>query len=127
MAWMRHLLKLRASHSEVFAQGNYEPLGVSGPQRDHVVAFARRHGRNAVITAVARWFAPLTEGGRSWPRADAFDGALHIDGYAIEGFNDKNETASIPLSSLFAHIPAAVLEARSIAAKVPVKRSRQFA
>ena len=51
--------------------------------------------------------------------ADAFDGALHIDGYAIEGFNDKNETASIPLSSLFAHIPAAVLEARSIAAKVP--------
>jgi len=127
MAWMRHLLKLRASHSEVFAQGNYEPLGVSGPQRDHVVAFARRHGRNAVITAVARWFAPLTEGGRSWPSADAFDGALHIDGYAIEGFNDKNETASIPLSSLFAHIPAAVLEARSIAAKVPVKRSRQFA
>ena len=46
-------------------QGDYQPLEVTGPHRDHVIAFARRHGRDAAIVAVARSFAPFTDGGRS--------------------------------------------------------------
>ena len=49
LAWTRHLLKLRTELSDVFANGDYQPLEVSGPHRDHVIAFARRHGRDAAI------------------------------------------------------------------------------
>ena len=56
LAWTRHLLKLRTELADVFTDGDYEPLEVSGPQRDHFIAFARRRGREAAITVVTRWF-----------------------------------------------------------------------
>jgi (1->4)-alpha-D-glucan 1-alpha-D-glucosylmutase len=128
LAWTRHLLKLRNALPEVFTQGNYQPLEVSGPHRDHVIAFARRHGRDAVIAAVARWFAPLSEGGRVRPRAESFDGTLHIHGYAVEGFSGKNGVTEIPLSALFQHVPATVLKAKYVGATKPAaRRSKQFA
>ena len=46
-AWTRHLLRLRNELPEVFTGGDYQPLTVGGPHRDHVIAFARRHGRAA--------------------------------------------------------------------------------
>ena len=59
LAWTRQLLKLRAELADVFAHGDYQPLEVSGPHRDHVIAFARRRGRDAVIVAVAKSFAAV--------------------------------------------------------------------
>src|SRR5882757_6229487 len=47
LAWTRHLLKLRTELSDVFTSGDYQRLEVSGPHRDHLIAFARRHGRDA--------------------------------------------------------------------------------
>jgi maltooligosyltrehalose synthase len=44
-AWTRHLLKLRAEHAELFTFGDYQPLEVSGPHREHIIAFARRRDR----------------------------------------------------------------------------------
>ena len=79
LAWTRHLLKLRTELADVFTHGDYQPLEVSGPHRDHVIAFARRHGRDAAIIAVAKSFAPLSQGGRAWPRAEGFDGALDLE------------------------------------------------
>jgi (1->4)-alpha-D-glucan 1-alpha-D-glucosylmutase len=102
-------------------------MEVSGPHRDHVIAFARRHGHHAVISAVARWFAPLTNGGRAWPRGEAFDGTLHIDGYAVKGFGQARSAATVPLSDLFHHLPVAVLKARSAVAARPARKSAQMA
>jgi (1->4)-alpha-D-glucan 1-alpha-D-glucosylmutase len=129
LTWMRHLLKLRNELSEVFTAGSYEPLKVSGPHRDHVIAFARRRGRDAAITVVARWFAPVSEGGRIWPSAEAFDGELHAGGFSVDGFSRKiGASSSIPLSSLLRPVPAAVLKARVIsAAKPATKRSKLLA
>ena len=79
LAWTRHLLKLRTELADVFTHGDYQPLEVSGPHRDHVIAFARRHGGDAAIVAVAKSFAPMSQGGRAWPRADAFDAALDLE------------------------------------------------
>ena len=76
LAWTRHLLKLRTELAEVFADGDYQPLEVSGPHRDHVIAFARRRGRDAAIVVVTRWFAPFSQGGRHWPRPENYDAAL---------------------------------------------------
>jgi (1->4)-alpha-D-glucan 1-alpha-D-glucosylmutase len=127
LAWMRHLLKLRNELPDVFAYGDYEPLEVSGPHRDHVVAFARRRGRQAVITAAARWFAPLSEQGRHWPHGDAFAGELHIDGYSLGGAS-RSDKARIPLAALFAQLPVTALRAVPAAAIRPAaKRATQFA
>jgi (1->4)-alpha-D-glucan 1-alpha-D-glucosylmutase len=117
LAWTRHLLKLRAELADVFAHGDYQPLEVSGPQRDHIIAFARRHGRDAVIIAAAKSFAPLTEGGRMWPRAKAFSGTLNIKGYTTEGDADE-----LQLETLFRSLPVAVLKATFAGASKPARK-----
>ncbi len=127
LAWTRHLLKLRNELPDVFAAGDYEPLEVSGAHREHVIAFVRRRGRHAVITAVVRWYAPFSEQGRVWPRGEAFEGELHIDGYSLQGAG-KPEASRVPLASLFKQLPVAALKAGYVGMAKPVaKRSRQFA
>jgi (1->4)-alpha-D-glucan 1-alpha-D-glucosylmutase len=121
LAWTRQLLKLRTELSDVFAHGDYQPLTVSGPRRDHVIAFARRQGRDAAITVVAKSFAVFSQAGRIWPRADAFDGALDVSGYSIEGFADADAT-ELPISDLFRHLPAAVLKARFVGVSKPARK-----
>ena len=67
LALTHRLLTLRNAHRDLFTSGDYEPIEMSGPRREHVVAFARTLRREAVIVAVGRHFAPLTDGGRDWP------------------------------------------------------------
>ncbi|MGY3616980.1 malto-oligosyltrehalose synthase [Bradyrhizobium sp. USDA 10063] len=117
LAWTRHLLRLRGELPDVFTQGNYLPLEASGPHRDHVIAFARQWERDAVIVVVAKSFAPFTEIGRVWPKADAFDGAVAIKGYAT----DTGET-ELRLSTLLRHLPVAVLKAKVAAASRPARK-----
>ncbi len=126
LAWTRQLLKLRTELADVFAYGDYEPLEVSGPHRDHVIAFARRRGRDAAIIAVAKSFAAFSQGGRVWPRAEAFDGALNVGGYSVQGLGGgEANAAEVRLSALFRHLPAAVLKARFEGALKPARRRSQ--
>jgi (1->4)-alpha-D-glucan 1-alpha-D-glucosylmutase len=123
LAWTRHLLKLRTELADVFARGDYQPLEVSGPHRDHLIAFARRRGRDAAITVVAKSFAPMSQAGRTWPRADAFDATLNLSGYTVKGL--RSEAGAVPLSVLFRHLPAAVLKARYVGASKPAHQRLQ--
>jgi (1->4)-alpha-D-glucan 1-alpha-D-glucosylmutase len=120
LAWTAHLLKMRNALAEVFTGGDYQPLEVNGPHRDHVIAFARRHGRNAAIVVAGRWFAPSTQGGRIWPKADAFDASINVSGFAVEG--DADAGTEIRASSLFQQLPAAVLKASVVSAARPARR-----
>jgi (1->4)-alpha-D-glucan 1-alpha-D-glucosylmutase len=113
LAWTRHLLKLRTELPSVFTEGNYEPLEVSGPHRDHIIAFARRHGRDAAIIVVGRALARFADGGRAWPRPAAFDATVHLAGYALDG---RSDMADVPVSALFEHLPVAAVKARIEAA-----------
>jgi (1->4)-alpha-D-glucan 1-alpha-D-glucosylmutase len=115
LAWTRHLLRLRTELADVFANGGYEPLEVSGPHRDHVIAFARRRGRDAAIVVVAKSFAAFTQAGRSWPKGDDFDATLDIGGYSVQGFAAAH-AAQLRLSDLFRDLPVAVLQARFVGA-----------
>jgi (1->4)-alpha-D-glucan 1-alpha-D-glucosylmutase len=112
LAWTRQLLKLRTQLADVFAHGDYQPLEVSGPHSDHVIAFAWRHGRDAALTVVAKSFAAFSQGGRVWPRPEAFDGTLSLKGYSVEGIEGEAGAAEVPLSALFQHLPVTVLKAR---------------
>ncbi|UPK37458.1 malto-oligosyltrehalose synthase [Bradyrhizobium sp. 186] len=118
LAWTRHLLKLRNELADVFTQGDYQPLRVSGAHADHVIAFARRRGRTAAIVMVGRQFAPFTQAGREWPVLEEFDATVDITGYATPDLM-ANE---LPLSQAFRDFPAAVIEARAASALRPVGR-----
>jgi len=122
LAWTRHLLKLRNELADVFTDGDYRPLQVAGRHRDHVIAFARRHGRDAAIVAVAKSFAPMSQGGRAWPRAEAFDGTLDLGGYLREGISGNAGAAEVQLSALFRHVPAVVLKASVAGALKPARK-----
>jgi (1->4)-alpha-D-glucan 1-alpha-D-glucosylmutase len=121
LAWTRHLLKLRSELAEVFVNGSYEPLELSGPHREHVIAFARRRGRDAVIVAVAKSFAALSQGGRVWPSGESFGAAIDVSGYSVEGFAEADAT-QLRVSDLFHYVPAAVLKARFTGAVKPARR-----
>jgi (1->4)-alpha-D-glucan 1-alpha-D-glucosylmutase len=110
LAWTAHLLKLRAELEDVFTHGDYQPLDVSGPHRDHVIAFARRRGKDAAIVAVARHFAPFSQAGRIWPSAAPFDAEIDLDGLAIDGVGEASK--ALEASSLFQLLPVTVLKAR---------------
>lgn len=112
LAWTRHLLALRSRLPDIFVHGGYQPLDVRGPHADHVIAFARTHGRTAAIVVVGRHFAPFTQGGRDWPAPLGFDGAVDISGYTGPGL-DGNE---LPLAQALRDLPVAVIEARSTTA-----------
>jgi (1->4)-alpha-D-glucan 1-alpha-D-glucosylmutase len=121
LAWTRRLLKIRTELADVFAHGDYQPLEIGGPHREHAIAFARRHGREAAIVVVAKSFAAFSQGGRVWPRAEAFDGALSLRGYSVEGFAEADAT-ELRLSDAFRHLPAAVLKARLPDALKPIRK-----
>lgn len=115
LAWTRHLLQLRRALPDVFTFGDYRPIAVRGADADHVIAFARSHGRDAVIVAVGRWFADITREGRAWPDA-AFDATLATDGYTVDG----RAAGAIAVRDLFRNFPVAALRAT-----VAPKRSRK--
>jgi (1->4)-alpha-D-glucan 1-alpha-D-glucosylmutase len=119
LAWTARLLKLRNELAGVFANGEYQPIEVSGSDREHVIAFARRKGGEAVIVAVLRHFADLTDDGRFWPSGDTLDASLNLSDYTIDGIEAG---ATVPLSSLLDQIPAAVLNARLPVAAKPARK-----
>jgi (1->4)-alpha-D-glucan 1-alpha-D-glucosylmutase len=125
LAWTRTLLRLRTECADVFAQGDYAALEVSGPHREHFIAYARRQGREAVIVVVARRFAPFTDSGRAWPDPERFDAMLNISGYAVQGFADADATG-LRLSGLLKNLPVAVIKAGYHGARKPA-RKRQIA
>jgi len=52
-------LKFRQAHRELFAQGDYLPLLARGSRAEHVLAFARKQGEQAIIAIAARFFVGL--------------------------------------------------------------------
>jgi (1->4)-alpha-D-glucan 1-alpha-D-glucosylmutase len=106
-AWTQRLLALRAELGPVFSDGDYRPISVSGPHRDHVIAFARIRGGAAAVVAIARWFAPFTDAGRRWPRADAVDATLGLGDLVVE-LDGRQMREEAPASALFGPIPVAV-------------------
>ncbi|RAI45595.1 malto-oligosyltrehalose synthase [Rhodoplanes roseus] len=109
------LLDLRRRLPDVFDNGGYEPVHVEGPHAGHVLAFARTGRRDAVIVAVGRHFAPLTDGGRRWLDPAELDATLMLDGYAIRTDvlrpGVPAPSGAVPARSLLGPLPVAVLQA----------------
>lgn len=54
-------LRYRREHAGLFQQGEYVPLQVFGPKREHLFAFARIHGDQAAVVVVPRLLAGVIE------------------------------------------------------------------
>jgi (1->4)-alpha-D-glucan 1-alpha-D-glucosylmutase len=117
-------LRWRQRQRGLFAAGQYVPLSVDGPRRDHVFAFLRTHGPAHAVVAVPRLVATLVPdaqaplGERVWgdtrillPRGtpnglhDIFlDRCLEI--------RQDGGRSYVSAAELFAHFPVACLEGR---------------
>jgi (1->4)-alpha-D-glucan 1-alpha-D-glucosylmutase len=125
LALTRRLLALRREFATVFTTGAYQPVEISGPHRDEVVAFARTHGRDAVIVVTGRFFGRATEKGRRWLSGEAWKGTTVV----LDGFSSFRNvlTPRTPLtgpqlavSDLFDILPVAILQAQR--SSMPAKR-----
>jgi len=114
-------LKLRRRLPKLFAEGDYQPLNVSGPKAENMVAFIRRAGDAAALIAVPRFVfgAPVRANGSTDP--DWFvDTRISIDEASAPrfwtcGFTGKQYAPGPELaaSTLFADNPVAMLLAAS--------------
>jgi (1->4)-alpha-D-glucan 1-alpha-D-glucosylmutase len=107
--WTRKLLAVRAEFPEVFLQGAYQPLQVTGPHQTHVLAFARHDRKDAVIVVANRNLSLLTDGGRHWPH-NAFEGQVETSPLKIENAAERERHLS--LGELLAEMPVAVRHVR---------------
>jgi (1->4)-alpha-D-glucan 1-alpha-D-glucosylmutase len=94
-------------------------MSIRGPHRDEVLAFARSNPPDAAIVIAARWMRRASDGGRRWPKGDAWNGSVAVEGFSslhngLTGAKIK-ELPAVPLSELFGQIPVAVLQAKCLA------------
>ncbi|HEX4556437.1 MAG TPA: malto-oligosyltrehalose synthase [Xanthobacteraceae bacterium] len=110
LALTKRLLAWRRSLADVFTQGDHRELPVEGPHREHVIAFARGYRNDAAILVAGRHFAPLTDGGRRWPRAEDWQGHVVLDGFSLTG-GTAGTGGRLALSQAFENVPVAAFRA----------------
>ncbi len=114
-------LSLRRAHARLFAEGDYQPLTVTGSRAAHVVAFARTHENEAVIAVTGRHFVRL--GGR--PTGETWaDTKLQLPANLAHFRFSEALTArplngrigspihALPVAEVLAHLPVAMISAR---------------
>ena len=69
------LLQLRRAREDLFREGGYTALRVTGEKSRHAIAFARRRGREASITVVPRLMAGLEQQPGALPCGAIWDDA----------------------------------------------------
>lgn len=113
-------LRLRQRHPELFRQGGYQALTLSGPRADGAVAFAREQGQSVLIAVAPRYTLSALEGGGL--AAAHEETSLELPAaYASMTFRDvftgqqvrpgrQGEGAILPLAPLLTGFPLVLLE-----------------
>jgi (1->4)-alpha-D-glucan 1-alpha-D-glucosylmutase len=99
------ILAFRSENSDLFAEGDYDPVTAEGPKADHICAFTRRRGEQSVLVAAARFPAAL-ESDPDWSGT-----ALpSLPGAAVwHDLLTCTNIESLTGADLFRRLPAAVL------------------
>ncbi len=112
------VLQLRREKAELFARGSYQPLAAQGERAKHVVAFAREHQGDAVVAVAGRLYAGLQIDPATPPVGEVWaESSVELPGLpggqrwrdllSGQRFDAGGET--LPLASLFATLPVALL------------------
>lgn len=103
------LLDLRRSRAELFAHGDYVPCEVRGPRSDEIVAFARRHRGEKLLTVVHRFPGRAARANGGWQSTRVIvPGVRGIGSDQLTGHDVEIEEAIAP-AALFATLPVAVV------------------
>jgi len=118
------LLQARRRMPELFRDGTYQPLRVSGEQRAHAIAYARRYGRDMLVVIAGRLFAKLMRepgrlpiGEQVWGDTGVQSGTLsegHVLINVLTGERIEVGRGGIPVARAFADFPGAALLAHSL-------------
>jgi len=117
-------LNFRRQHRELFLKGGYVPLEVEGETKNHVFAFLRTWGDEAILVGVPRLVVGLMEGMEEPPLGEKvwkdswlrFPAELEVQSYRnlftgrTLAAEKKDGRAALPLSRVFADFPLALLE-----------------
>jgi len=110
-------LALRRSRPDLFAQGSYQPLAVTGRFADRIVAFARRLGSDVAITVVPRAASRLlAPGDIAFARAAWEDtSVVLIGGQAFISVLDgrTSEPGPVNVERLLDRLPCALLHSQN--------------
>lgn len=118
LACISAILRFRRAHAELFDAGGYEALTADGPKAEHVCAFVRCSGEQAIVVAAAR-FPAAFERAPDWSgTAIAIPAELAGGAWrdVLSGAELSPSDASLPAGLLFQHLPVAVLFSASRAA-----------
>ncbi len=110
-ALMLTLLRLRRENPALLGQGAHEAIDVTGPHASHVIAFSRSLQGEELIVLIGRHFAPLTEGGRHWPKG--WQATVPALGEADYEDLIGGSPATPDVAALFATLPVSVLRRRT--------------
>jgi (1->4)-alpha-D-glucan 1-alpha-D-glucosylmutase len=116
-------LNFRRAHEELFTCADYLPLEAVGARRDHVCAFARSAGGEAILTVVPRQVVRLCDGAERPPLGPEVWGNTRLllppsfrDRYFVDLFTgeeltpDNHESPSgVPLAAILGRFPVALL------------------
>jgi len=103
---------LRRNKPDLFADGSYEPLPVTGKFADRVIAFARRLGPDAAITVVPRIASALLVQREIGFRSGAWDDtAVMLRSNKAKNIFDGQvfSRARVSVAQLFGRFPFALL------------------
>jgi (1->4)-alpha-D-glucan 1-alpha-D-glucosylmutase len=117
LALIRKLMALRNEVPELLASGVYQPLAVTGPDKQKFIAFARIASSNAVIVAAALRFRSATKSGRHWPDNQIWKASVDTTGFTdlvnvFEPARRLEQGSELQISQLVDVLPLAVLRAR---------------
>ena len=113
------LLQLRKSHEALFREGGYTAVRATGQQAKHVLAFARRHGGETLVTVAPRMIAGLGVRPGTTPCEPSLWGEARLElpffenGAVLrEVFTGRDvtvEDGAVAMATLLSHFPVAVL------------------
>jgi len=109
------LLQFRKAHPALFREGEYRPLKVNGPRKDHVVAFARHRETEWLVAAVPRFLTGMIQAGDLPLGEDVWEEtAIELPGEVSEWtevITDRTVDGQerVPAGRLFGTFPGAVL------------------
>lgn len=119
------ILQLRRERSDLFESGAYHPLTMVGQKAEHVCAYARQNGTEAILVVAPRFFARLVGNFDADPMAPSlwedtrvelpadYVDCAHASVFTAEALEPVRENGKLYLlmSTLLAHFPVALVHA----------------
>jgi len=116
-------LQLRRVHDQLFREGSYVPLKVTGERAAYVLAYARKHGDNVAIVVVPRLYLRLLGNRTELPLGAAIwaDTRIELPRRLANGpfrnamtqrnidVSNENDVAYLDAATLFEEFPVALL------------------